>query len=370
MAQPAATPAAGVAAAGCHLADSTDGKDLYAVAADQYISEFRFSIRHQMALKMETTAAMPEASTGMAAAMAVITNLQMVVQYLKSTQIIEDMIAAGVDLDAIYTGSDRDLWAHLRRDASLEERQRYWKSMVDPFFDLSNGIVSVEVRAFRPADAQLVARTALALCEKLLNDISVRTHADSLAYAEKAVVEANAKMRATQIEKAAYRNLHAVLFPEMQATAESTTEATVQQALIDAKTAYATQLAQGVAKDTTQMNMLQHRITALKSELQDLHGHLARTGAGELLASVLAEYNQLQAFEQNAGKMYDRSLTLLLDARNEASQQSVYRRLCPARAATGTAVPYTLAADPGNRPSLLRRLVLAAIDLSWNPRSY
>ena len=232
---------------------------LYAVAADQYISEFRFSIRHQMALKMETTAAMPEASTGMAAAMAVITNSQMVVQYLKSTQIIEDMIAAGVDLDAIYTGSDRDLWAHLRRDASLEERQRYWKSMVDPFFDLSNGIVSVEVRAFRPADAQLVARTALALCEKLLNDISVRTHADSLAYAEKAVVEANAKMRATQIEKAAYRNLHAVLFPEMQATAESTTEATVQQALIDAKTAYATQLAQGVAKDTTQMNMLQHQ---------------------------------------------------------------------------------------------------------------
>ena len=39
---------------------------------------------------------------------------------------------------------------------------------------------------------------------------------------------------------------------------------------------------------------------------------------------MLAEYNQLQAFEQNAGKMYDRSLTLLLDARNEASQQSVY----------------------------------------------
>ena len=122
---------------------------------------------------------MPEASTGMAAAMAVITNSQMVVQYLKSTQIIEDMIAAGVDLDAIYTGSDRDLWAHLRRNASLEERQRYWKSMVDPFFDLSNGIVSVEVRAFHPADAQLVARTALALCEKLMNDISVRTHADS-----------------------------------------------------------------------------------------------------------------------------------------------------------------------------------------------
>jgi capsule polysaccharide export protein KpsE/RkpR len=66
--------------------------------------------------------------------------------------------ASGLDLDAIYGGSDWDLWARLRRNASLEERQRYWKRMIDPFFDLTNGIVSAEVRAFRPADAQLVAR--------------------------------------------------------------------------------------------------------------------------------------------------------------------------------------------------------------------
>jgi hypothetical protein len=133
---------------------------LHGIAADQYISEFRFSVRRQMPLKMETTAAgMSEAPAGIAAAMAVITDSQMVVQYLKSAQIIEDMIAAGVDLDAIYAGSDHDLWAHLRRNATLEDRQRYWKSMVDPFFDMSNGIVRSRcVRSVPPIPSLSPAR--------------------------------------------------------------------------------------------------------------------------------------------------------------------------------------------------------------------
>ncbi|MFL5288840.1 MAG: hypothetical protein ACJ8AW_49775 [Rhodopila sp.] len=122
-----------------------------------------------------------------------------------------------------------------------------------------------------------------------------------LAYATKEVSEAETKMRAAQAATAAYRNQHAVLFPEMQATAETTAAGTVQQALIGARTAYATQLPQGVSKDTTQMSMLRNRIAALESELQSLQGRLAKTGAGaasgDSLASVLAEYSRLQLFE-------------------------------------------------------------------------
>jgi capsular polysaccharide transport system permease protein len=302
---------------------------LYGFAADQYVTELRFSVRHQAPLRFGVAAGSPsEMPTGAAAALTVINESEMVVQYLKSRQIVEDIIAAGVDLDAIYAAPDWDFIAHLRPAASIEARQRYWRWVVDPFFDLSNGIISVEVRAFRPADSQLVAAKVLALAEKLMNDISSRAHANSLAYVAAQVDEADAKLKGAQRAIAAYRNQHAVLFPEMQATAATSVAGTVQQALIDARTAYSTQLAQGVSKDTSQMSMLRNRIAAMDAELQTLEGRLAKPGSNVTpntsLASVLSEYSALQVSEQIAAKVYEHALTSLMDARNEASQQSVY----------------------------------------------
>lgn len=300
----------------------------YGFAADQYVTEFRFSVRHQAPLKMDVTAGSlaAEIPTGAAAALAVINESEMVVQYLKSTQIIDDITAAGVDLEAVYSGSRPDLWTRLSPGASLEERQRYWRRVVDPFFDLTNGIVSVEVRAFRPADAKLVAATTLALCEKLMNGLNDRARADTLAFAAKQVDEAERTMKAAQAASATYRNQHAVLFPEQQATGDTMVEGTVRQSLIDAKATYHTRIAQGVSKDAMQMGMLQNRIAALDFELQELHGRLAKAGpgVGPSLASVLSEYSALQVAEQTAARIYERSLTLLLDSRNEASQPSVY----------------------------------------------
>src|ERR1700744_4596887 len=104
---------------------------LYGYADDQYVTEFRFSVRHQAPRRADTTA-VPVNGGGVA--LAVINDSQIVLQYLKSRQIIDDIIATGIDLDAIYAADDKDFLAHLRRDAPVEERLRYWRRMVDTFF--------------------------------------------------------------------------------------------------------------------------------------------------------------------------------------------------------------------------------------------
>jgi capsular polysaccharide transport system permease protein len=305
------------------------GAYLYVCAADQYVTEFRFSVRHQAPLRMDAMSATSLVApvNGGGAALAVINDSQIVIQYLKSRQVIDDIVAAGIDLDAIYAGDDSDFLAHLRRDASVEERLRYWRRMVDPFFDMTTGIVSVEVRAFNPADVRLVAARTLELAEKLVNEISDRAHTDVLAYAVREADASETKLRAAQAAIASYRNEHAVLFPEMQATASTTVEGMVQQSLIEAKTAFSAQLAQGVSRDTMQMRMLGNRIAAMDSELRGVHGGLARTGAGPAdvsLASVLSEYSVLKVNEEIAAKVYERALIGLQDARNAASEQAVY----------------------------------------------
>jgi capsular polysaccharide transport system permease protein len=299
---------------------------LYGCAADQYVTEFRFSVRHQAPLRVDSQAPPAAAAQGGSGSpLAVIVDSQIVVQYLKSRQVIDDITAAGVDLDAVYAGSDRDFLAHLRPRAPVEERQRYWRRMVDPFFDMSTGIVSVEVRAFRPADAALVASKALALAEKLVNDIAGRAHADAVAYAEREAADSGARLKAIQGALASYRNRNAVLFPEMQATADSATEGRAGDSLIEAKTTYAALLAQGTAREATRMTLLRDRIAALEAELRGVHGRQANGGAdGVSLASVMSGYSALQTDEQIAAKVYERALVSLQDARNEASQQAVY----------------------------------------------
>ena len=303
------------------------GTYLYGYADDQYVTEFRLSVRHEAPLRMDATSSQSTAAAlgGGASPLAVITDSQIVIQYLKSRQVIEDMIATGVDLDAIYARTDTDFLAHLRPNDSIEARERYWRRMVDPFFDMTTGIVSVEVHAFTPADAQLVATTALRLAEKLVNGLATRAHDDVLAYAVREVGESETKLKATQATIAAYRNQHAVLFPEMQATADTTVEGKVQETLIEAKTAYAAQLAQGVSPDTIQMHMLANRVTAMEAAMRGVHGRLAQANAGDAsLASVMSEYSVLHLDEEIAAKVYERALMALQDARNAASQQGVY----------------------------------------------
>ncbi len=305
---------------------------LYRYADDQYVTEFRFSVRHQTPLRVDPGTGDGLTSSlsggGPASIMTAITDSQIVMQYLRSRQIIDDIVAAGVDLDRIYSANDQDFLAHLQPKASVEQRLRYWHRMVDPFFDMTTGVVSVEVRAFKPEDAFVVANKALALAEKLVNDITARAHDDLLAYATREVAESGVKLQAIQGDMAAFRNQHAVLFPEMQATSASSVGGELEKTLIAAKTAYSTQMARGASKDTMEMSILRNRIAAMEFELHDIHARLAQPepvpGGDASLATVMSDYSVLQLEEQIAARVYERALISQQDARNAASQQSVY----------------------------------------------
>ena len=300
----------------------------YGFAADQYISEFRFGVRQQAPLRIDPVPGPTTALAGNSPILAVMTDSQMVVQYLKSRQIIDDLTAAGIDLDAIYAGDGGDFLARMQAGDSVEKRLLYWKRMVDPFFDMTTGIVSVEVRAFSPASARLVAAKALELSEKLVNGLSNRAHDDLVLFAQQEAERSEARLKAAQTAIAAYRDRHAVLFPEMQASADTSVEGQVQAALIEAKAAYASQMARGVAKDASSARILSDRIAALEIGLRDMHGRLARpdraSGTESTLASILSGYSALRLEEDIAAKMYERSLISLQDAHNAANQQSVY----------------------------------------------
>lgn len=305
----------------------------YVFASDQYVSEFRFAVRQQRPLKGEP-GGLAASLAGGNPLLAVLADSEVAVQYLKSRQVIDDT-AARLRLDDIYGRGDADALARLPADAPAEKRVRYWRNMVDPFFDMTTGVVSVKVRAFSPKDALLVADTALSATERLVNDMGTRAHGDALAYAEKQSAGAEARLKKAEGDIAVYRNQNAVLFPQISATTSATLEGQLMAQLADARTTQASLRAQGVRDGAPQLRILENRIAATEREIADARSTMTRAPvaspsaaassvASGSLASVLSGYSALDVEERIAEKGYEQSLIALQDARNEASQQQVY----------------------------------------------
>ena len=298
---------------------------LYGYASDQYVSEIRFSVRQQAPIRSEGPS-MASALGGGNPLLAIVTDSETVVQYLSSRQVIDDLDGR-VDMDEVYARMDADLYARMAPGLPAEKRLRYWKEMVDPYFDMTSGVVSVKVRAFRPDDARNVASVVLALSEKLVNDLSSRAHGDAVAYADKEAAAADDKLKSVEADMAAYRNRHAVLFPQMQATASSNVETSLREKLVEARATLSTLSTQGVAPDSPQARILRARASSLESEISGMQSNMTRPGEAEgspPLASVLGGYNALETREKIQEKVLEHALSVQQDAHNAAAQQSVY----------------------------------------------
>lgn len=309
------------------------GGYLYGWSANQYVSEFRFSVRQQRPMKAEG-AGMASALGGSNPLLAVMADSEVVVQYLRSRQAVDD-IGARIDLNTIWSRPADDWVFRLDPSATAEAKLRHWRQAVDPFFDLTTGVVTVKVRAFSPEDALSVASESLAAAERRVNEMSGRAHQDALAYAEKQATQAEERLKRAENAMAMYRNKNSVMFPQMQANTVNAVEGKLREQLAESRTTLASLRTQGVQDISPQIRTLQSRIEATEREISNIQsgvGHITGeqkvAGAGELmpttLASVMNGYSPLEVEERISEKAYGRALDSLQDARNEASQQQVY----------------------------------------------
>lgn len=295
------------------------------IAADRYVSEFRFTVRQQMPLRGDGPISSP--LSGGNPLMALIVDSEVVVQYLKSRQVIDD-ISPHLDLDRMYARSDIDPWFRLKAGATIEDRLIHWRRIVDANFDLTNGIVTVQVRAFAPSDAAELAAAVLNSSEKLVNDLSRRAAEDALSYAEKTVGEAASRLAGVQGRMAAFRNANAVLFPQIQANTAGGVEGRLRDTLAEARSYYNALSTEGVSASAPQMLTLQARIKAIEGELQDALGRISAnngtTATTTTMASTMAGYSALEAEERFSLGLYEKALGNLEAARATALQQLVY----------------------------------------------
>lgn len=300
---------------------------LYAgfVATPQYRSEFSFVVRQQSPTggAQSSLASMMGGGNPM---LGMIEDSQAVVKYIRSYQILTDIDAAKL-LPPIYSGPKIDWLARLPGRASSEMDRRYWRRVVSPSFDMTSGIITVDVRSFSPTDARSIAEKVLGASEALVNRMSDQARKNALAYAEKSAEERKKKLLASEMQLAAYRNAHAIVFPQLTAGANtSVTSRLASELAQDRATAQALET-QGQTPSSPQIRTLNARIGAIHAEIGHLGSNMTSATDGEnskTLASVLTGYDDLKIKEGLDLKLYTSDMEALQSAMDRANQKQVY----------------------------------------------
>ena len=292
----------------------------FLVAADQYVSEFRFALRsveperHDPALLLQESIA-PSA---------IGVDLYVVVQYLASRAITDDL-SATLDLRQMFSRSEADWPARLDLPVSIEELVRYWKRQVDAFFDATNGTIVVKARAFTPQDALSLAEGILASSERLVNDLSARARRDALRNAEDEVGRAEKRLKLALTRLREFRDKEGIIDPRKTADATVALAGRVRDELVRADTELST-LKHYMRDDAPSIKMLEARVQSLQAQRRAVESEVTDTQKtrSEALSRVMGSYEQLESERTFAENTYQHALQAFDRSRINADRQQVY----------------------------------------------
>lgn len=296
----------------------------YLLASDQYISEFKFVVRQQ-APQNAAPAGLLSTLGGGNPMLAVIEDSEIVVQYIGSLQILSDL-RGRISLDSIYATPRADWFSRLAPGLPAERQKIYWQSMVKPYFDLSSGVITVQIHAFTPGDATRVAKAVLASSQTLVDQMSMTARQNALSYAGQTAEQAQSRLQTDETALAAYRNKYSVLFPEMSAQSSTSVAADLTRQLSEAQADLASLLSMGQTGASPQVRVLRARISAIQTQVNRMAAHLAANDGGTAisLATIVSGYDTLIETEKLDEQLYASDLLALQNARNTAAETSTY----------------------------------------------
>jgi len=290
------------------------------IATDQYAAKAQFSVRSSDSQPADILGSL----TGMVGTGSANPDSYIVANYIISRELVEDLDKK-VDLRAIYSRPEADFYARFDPSETVEGLVEYFGGMVTVNYDSFTGITELEVRAFRPDDAQLVADRILGMSEQLVNDISRKARNDAVRDSEAEVSRSENRLRLARSSIVKFRNEQTTLDPG----AVAANKQTIIVELESARAKYQTELnglLATMSESAPRVIDTKRKLAAVEKQIIDEQTRLAlKSGkSGEALADVLSTYEELLVDREFAEKAYLQSLAALEGARMQATRQQRY----------------------------------------------
>lgn len=291
----------------------------FAMASDQYLSEAKFVVHGP-------AKAVPSGIASLFASAAAMSGAD-------ETQIVRDFI---LSRDAAKKLEDQD---NLRSVLSRPEGDfltrfpgfTFWRKDFEALYksygrfvtvDVSgeSGIATLEVRAYRPQDAQHIAAALLRDSETLINELNERARRDALASFQQEVDHDEARLAQIQNQLTAYRIKANMLQPEAEARGPM-----MLLAELNKEKAAATAQLNEVTKNSPkspQIGLLRTRLSSLDGLISAERAKI--TGGGNSVATASTEYEILDLQRQMEEKLVASAVAAREQARLEMQRQQLY----------------------------------------------
>lgn len=285
------------------------------IASGQFTSEMRFSVRTGEKVSMDLASNSP------------ITQGQdtlIVKDYLNSRGLVDELDKR-IGLRAIFSRASVDALSRFDPDAPIEALLRYWQQKTYSAIDQTSGVVTIDVRAFTPEDAHLVARTVLDLSEGLVNDMSRRARQDLLAQSEAEVRRAETRLKNARVAYQDLRNEQGMLDPRKQAESITKVMSELRMERIRMQNELAT-TGQSLSPNAPQVQVLNARIAAASEQITELQRKLTGDSASAEpnIASSITRFDTLETEHKVAQSQYASAAAALERARMNAERQGLY----------------------------------------------
>jgi capsular polysaccharide transport system permease protein len=297
------------------------------LASNQYVAEFRFTVRDTSSPNMMGGA--NAGLSGMFGAASMTGKMPgsddyLVVDYLTSRQAVEEL-QERIQVIGLYSQPDIDWWSRFGKQASMEKFVDYWKKMVTARYDMMTGLSTAQIRAFSAEDALLIANTMVTLSEQLINGIERRSQADAVRFAAEEVEKAEARLKQARGKLTAYRAKMGIIDPTTSVTASNSLLVQQQRQNIAQLEMQLNNLqSQNLSTDAPAVVALRAQVASAKEQLRRVEADVAKGLNGSALSQVVGTFEQLQLDVEFAQKMVTSTMTQLETARANSLQQHLY----------------------------------------------
>jgi capsular polysaccharide transport system permease protein len=291
----------------------------FAIASDLYLSEARFIVRSPKQVQTNPIGALLQ-SSGLARA----SDDTAAVQDYMTTRDAVRKLEQHNDLRALFSRPEGDFvtrfpgllfWRH-----DFEALYRSYDHFVSVETDNTTGVTTLNVKAYRPEDAHMIAAALLEYSEELVNELNERARRDALDLASREVDRAEQRIAQIQDELTAYRVKQKMLDPK-------TASSGVLELIAQMSTAQATARAQlgelmKNSPNSPQIPLVKTRIDSLDKLIAEERAKLS--GQSDSVVAALTEYERLTLDRELAEKQLASAFTSLEAARIEAQRQQLY----------------------------------------------
>jgi len=294
------------------------------LASNQYISETRFTVSSGAIPKMDEMGSV----TGVPPIL-IVQDTQVVTNYIHSRPMVEEL-EKKVGLRETYSAPSIDWWARFNRKKPIEKFVDYWDGMSHASIAFPSGIVSLKVYAFSPEDAKRIADATVAQSENLINQLNDRMRHDTVLASERDMQQASKDLAHARIQMELERNAEGLIDVGETNKALTGLASGLLADLLKTQQEYETEL-RYVSADAPQMRVLKSRITAMKTQLDQMNAQLTTQGekqsdavADKTLSGKMTKFATLDLEERIAEKRYATAVAAVEAARILSERRMLY----------------------------------------------